>query len=78
MDAGGRTPPSCAWVLSEREKKVSETGEDVKPVGKEFRGATPVLASSDKGDKSVSPSSQPAGLGFPFLPRDIHFPAVDA
>lgn len=46
MDAAGRPPPSCAWALSEREKKVSEIGEAVKPVGWEFRGAIPVLESS--------------------------------
>lgn len=61
----GETPPSCARVLSEREKKVSEIGEALKSVGWEFRGAIPVLAVTIL---LVSPSSQPAELGFPFIP----------
>lgn len=57
MDAGERHPPSYSWALSEREKKMTEIGEAVKPVGWEFRGAIPVLASSDN---SVSVSLIPA------------------
>lgn len=71
MHVGGRAPPSHAWVLSEREKKVSEIGEAVKPVGWEFGGAIPVLASSDN---SVGDPLMPAcRIRAPFpTPRRSH------
>lgn len=63
-------------AVGKGEKEASEPGKAVQQEGEECGDATPVPAN---GDSSAGvPPSQPAELGIPLHPRNIHIPMADA